>query len=149
MAFPIAGPGMGLPLPQNLYPTELGALLAPYDYSSNLINLAAGDQIPIPPGPWFIGLGRVSVLQYLDPVTGVWRMHPWTAAARVGLIELNSDGFTYRIANLTGCPVSGVVTAAGSGYPANTTVVSSAGGSLWQPIVGGAISISSITAAGS
>jgi hypothetical protein len=148
MAFPIAGPGMGLPFPQNLYPSEIGALLAPYDYATNTISLAAGQQIPIPPGPWFVGLGKVTVLQYLDPVTGVWRMHPWTSAARHGMIPVNSDGFTYRVANLTGCPVSGVVTAAGSGYPSNTTVTSSAGGSTWQPIVGGAISISSITNAG-
>ena len=146
----LASPGLGLPLPTTLYPTEIGALLAPYDYGQNVIDLAPATQIPIPRGTWLVSIGRVSVLQMQDPVTGIWRIHPWTYAARNGVIQIDSDGFNYRIANLTGCPVSAVVVAAGSGYPANTTVTAGGtGGSLWQPIIGGAVSISSITSAGS
>src|SRR5215472_16172923 len=145
----LGGPGLGLPLPQNLYPTELGALIAPYDYGANVIDLAPATQIPIPRGTWMISIGRVSLLQFLDPVTGIWRIHPWTYSNRGHVLQVDSDGFNFRIANLTGCPVSGVVNTAGSGYPSSTTVTASAGGSLWQPIVGGAVSISSITKAGS
>jgi hypothetical protein len=131
-----------------LYPSDIGALLAPYDYATNEVQLAAGQTLPLQDQATYVGLGRVCVLQFFDPVTQIWRIHPYVSAARQGIIHANADGFNYRVANLTGCPVTGVVTAAGSGYPANTTVTASAGGSTWVPIVSGGVSISSITAAG-
>jgi len=145
----LGGPGLQLPLPQNLYPTELGALVAPYDYNQNVVDLPPGVAVQIPRGNWIVDIGRVSLLQWLDPVTGIYRIHPWTYSARGHLFQIQSDGFNFRIANLTGCPVSAIMASNGSGYPTNATVTSSAGGSLWQPIIGGAISISSITNAGS
>lgn len=150
MPTPLSGPGLGLPNPAYLYPTELtGGISAPYDYASNTVGLAAGNEIPVPAGNYIVSPGRVSVIEYQDPVTGIWRLHPWTNAARQGMFTFRSDGFNLRVANRTGCPIAGVVTAAGSGYPSNTTVTSSAGGSTWQPIVGGAISITTINNAGS
>ena len=69
MPAPLSGPGVGLQLPQNLYPTELAN--APFDFSNPNISLAPGDAIPLPAGTWYLDLGLYSVLQYLDPVTGV------------------------------------------------------------------------------
>ncbi len=136
MPSPLSGPGVNLPLPQNLYPSELQN--APYDASSNRLGLAPGQSWVIPAGTWYIGLSQYLVLQFLDPVTGVWSMGAgaaWTGS----YYYVKSDGFNARVANLTGCPVSASVTSYGSAYvQASTTIaVTGGGGSLWQPIIGG------------
>lgn len=146
-AGPMSGPGVGLQLPQNLYPSELGG--APYDYPTQYVGLAAGDQIPIPRGDWLIALGSYCVLQFNDPVTppGTWTIAA-TAAWDSGLIYVQSDGFNYRIANMTGCPVGGLVNNYGAGgyVQASTTIaVTGGGGSLWQPIVGGQLVMTTAT----
>jgi len=144
-AGPLSGPGVGLQLPQNLYPSEL--FNAPYDYPTNQIGLAAGDQIPIPRGDWLISLGSYCVLQYYDPVNQIWEIIS-TAAWDSGLQYVQSDGFNYRIANMTGCPVGGLVNNYGAGgyVQASTTIaVTGGGGSLWQPIVGGQLVMTTST----
>lgn len=145
-AGPLSGPGVGLQLPQNLYPTELNN--APYDFPSNYIGLAAGDALPIPRGDWLISLGSYCVLQYDDPLTplGTWVIAA-TAAWDSGLLYVQSDGFNYRIANMTGCPVGGLVNAYGSGYVQATTAISvvGGGGSTWAPIVGGQLTMTTAT----
>jgi len=144
MAGPLSGPGVGLQLPQSLYPSELGG--APYDFPSNYVALAAGDAIPIPRGDWLITLGSYCVLQYLDPVNGTWTVAS-TAAWDAGLQYVQSDGFNYRIFNGTGCPVGGLVNAAGSSWvQASTTIaVTGGGGSTWQALVGGQLSMTTAT----
>ena len=144
MAGPLSGPGVGLQLPQSLYPSELAN--SPYDFNNNAIGLAAGDQLPIPRGDWLIGLGSYCVLQFLDPVNATWSIVA-TAAWDSGLLYLQSDGFSYRIANMTGCPVGGIVNAAGSSWvQASTTVaVTGGGGSTWQALVGGQLSMTTAT----
>src|SRR3979490_1699971 len=102
MPVPLAGPGQGLPFPQNYYPTQLQN--APNDPSSNRLALAPGDSFLLPAGDWGIGMGLYLVLQYLDPVTNVWTIMPGSAWTR-GMSFITSDGFTCRIANLTGCVV--------------------------------------------
>lgn len=145
MAQPLSGPGVGLPLPQNLYPSELFGLA--YDSSNPYFGLEAGEALTIPAGDWYIGVGQYSILQYLDPQTGLWR---GVEATRDGVTFVKSDGFTTRIANLTGCPVGGVVTAAGSGYVAgSTTVTPSAGNSTWSAVVGGKLTSPTVVTAGS
>lgn len=141
----INGPGVGLPIPQNLYPSELTN--APYDTPTNHIALAAGDTLPIPAGHWYVNTGGYSVIQYLDPVTNVWNMGP-NAAWVGGQQFVISDGFNVRVANLLGCPVSAVVAAPGTGYvQASTTITPTPSGSTWLPIVGGQLT-STITSAG-
>lgn len=144
MAGPLSGPGVGLQLPQSLYPSEL--FNAPYDFPSNYVAIAAGDAIPIPRGDWLITLGNYCVLQYFDPVNGVWIVAS-TAAWDAGLQYVQSDGFNYRVANMTGCPVGGIVNAAGSAWvQASTTIaVTGGGGSTWQAIVGGQLSMTTAT----
>lgn len=139
MPSPLSGPSVGLPLPQNLYPSELGAGIAPYDLSTNSICLYPGEALPVPAGDWYVSPGMYLVLQFLNPVTGTWALGSGAAYQR-GVSFVKSDGFNYRVANLTGCPVSASITAYGTNYvQASTTVTTtpSTGGSTWLPIVGG------------
>lgn len=147
MPGPLSGPGLGLQLPQNLYPTELQN--APYDFNTNRVALAPGDQLPIPAGTWYVGLGMYCVLQYLDPITGAWAFGTSTAYGSRGFVYVKSDGFNVRVANLTGCPTGAAVVAAGTNYvQASTTItVTGGGGSLWNPIVGGRLGFSSVVTA--
>lgn len=145
MSQPQGGSGIGLPLPQYLYPSELTN--SAIDISSNYQSLPPGEVLIIPPGHWSLDPGPYSFLQYLDPVTTAWRGF---STARSTQKYTWSDGVNLRVANLTGCPVAAVVTVGGSGYvQASTTVAASAGGSTWQAVVGGMCSVSTIAAAGS
>ena len=147
MAIIISGPGVGLPYPQNLYPSELNN--APADAPTNYISLAGGDVLVIPAtgtGGWMVDPGAVSVIQWLDPVTGTWRTSTRPGA---GPQIVTSDGFTRRVANLTGCPVTAVVQSGGSGFAQSTaTITANTGGSTWQAVVGGSLSVSTISNAG-
>ncbi len=143
----ISGAGVGLQIPQYAFPTEINPGNVPLDLASAIQGLSPGDSFAVPAGSWLINPGPVSLLQWLDPVTGVWR---GMSSALVKTVPVISDGFNYRVANLTGCPVSAVVTTGGSLYTqANTTVTSSSGGSTWRAVVGGMVSISTISATGS
>jgi len=140
MALRISGPGVGLPLPTNLYPTDLYD--APLDFGTAYLGLAPGEVVVLPAGEWIVETGAVSVLQYLDPITGAWRN---LNATKGQAQTVNSDGFTRRIANLTGCPVGAVVAGGGTGYAqATASVTASAGGSLWTAVVGGSLTVSTI-----
>ena len=143
MTLNISGPGLGLPYPQNLYPSHL--YNAPVDSPTNYLSLSPGNSLPIPAGKWLIDLGRYAILQYLDPVTGVWRGFN---AGRSGPQYVFSDGFTRRVANLTGCAVAAIVTGGGSAYVSGSTTVSATtgGGSTWTPIVGGQLSVTAVGA---
>jgi hypothetical protein len=139
---------MTAPVPQNLYPSEL--LNAPLDAPSNYINLAAGQalQIPAQSNNYLLDLGNNLDLEYLDAVSGVWRPVA-NMSVRSGLQLMTSDGVTRRIANRLGCPVGAIVVAGGTGFVQSTATLSaSTGGSTWQPIIGGALSVSTISAVG-
>lgn len=144
MPVPLAGPGQGLPIPQNLYPSELSN--APQDASSNRLGLAPGDVFVLPAGDWLVSLGMYNVLQYLDPVTNTWAISSSSGYDR-GVKFLTADGFTQRIANLTGCIVSASVANAGTGYVQATTTITAVGtfagaAPTILPIVGGALNVS-------
>jgi hypothetical protein len=144
----ISGTGVGLAIPQYLYPSELNPLNTPLDLQSCYQTLAPGASIAVPAGNWYVMLGPYLVLQFLDPISGVWRVLGPIGDRQISTVT--SDGFNYRIANLTGCSCAAVVTAAGSGYvQSTTTVTSSSGGSTWAAIVGGMVSLSTINNAGS
>ena len=141
----ISGPGVGLPYPQNLYPTDL--FNAPVDSPTNYVMLEGGQNIVVPAGEWWVDTGSLGVLEYLDPVTGVWRGFE---AVRGQPQVVHSDGFTRRIANQTGCPIAAVIPNGGSGFAQSTaTITANVGGSTWQAIVGGSLSVSTISATGS
>jgi hypothetical protein len=116
-------------------------------------------------GQYLLNLGQYSQLQVYDQSVQYWRnicVNPF------GAVVINSaDGFNYRVANTTGCPVGALVTTASSGLTngfygytqfgvgggaaitiqsgvvtaGNTvfTITPSAGGSLWNAIIGGAV----------
>ena len=89
-------------------------------------------------GQYMVTTGPYSVLQFLDPILGIWR----NFAGPNTFTPISSDGTNFRIANSTGCPVGAVITNAGSSLTNgfNTvTVTPSAGASTWNTIVGGAI----------
>ena len=140
----LSGPGVGLPIPQNLYPSQLQN--APADPSSNRLGLAPGEVFVLPAGDWIVGLGMYCVLQFLDPVSNTWVFGSGSALNR-GAILVSADGFTVRVANLTGCVVSASVANAGTGYVQATTTITAVGtfagaAPTLLPIVGGALNIS-------
>ena len=148
MSQPLSGPGIGLPLGQSLYPALLNN--APIQGSANEICLNAGTQLPIPAGTWYIGTGSYCVVQYLDPVSNVWRRVPG-AAWDNSITYVKSDGFNFRVANMLGCPVGGVVVAPGNGsyVQASTAIaVTGGGGSTWAPIIGGQVGNATVTSDG-
>ncbi len=139
------------------------------------IPLGSGDLFMIPSGQYQVLPGPFTFLQWYDPITTLWR-NLQTATQNAGF-PVSSDGFNWRLANLTGCMVGASVTGAGSGltngiyYPsaqyainssfaslqagtaaAPSVVMSAAGGSVIAQcniIVGGAInSTITITTAG-
>jgi len=136
----LSGPGIGLGLPQNLYPSAL--LNAPVDFSTNQFTVAPGQAVPLPAGDWYVHLGLYLVLQHLDPVSGRWVMAPGSAWTR-GLVHTTSDGFGVRVANLTGCIVGAVVTAYGTGYVQASTAIAVTGSTAaFAPVVGGQLAAS-------
>jgi hypothetical protein len=63
-------------------------------------------------GQYMLQLGLYSVLQVYDSALRYWRNLQVAPGAP---IVVSSDGTNFRIANTTGCPIGGLVTAAGSG----------------------------------
>jgi hypothetical protein len=147
MAQIISGPGVGLPYPAALYPPNL--FNVPYDVPNNYVGLPPGGAVVLPAtgtNGYLFDTGAVSVVQFLDPVTGIWRIDQRPTG---GQQHITSDGITRRVANLTGCPVSAIIAGGGSGFAAATaTITANIGGSTWQAIVGGSLSVSTINAAG-
>lgn len=140
----IAGSGQTAPLPMNLYPSEL--YNAPLDAPTNTLTLQAGDALAIPAGSnqYLIDLGLYLTLEYLDPVSGIWRP-TFDCAFRGGMQHMQTDGVSKRIANRTGCPVTALIANGGSGFAqATATITANVGGSTWQPVVGGCLSVSTI-----
>lgn len=130
--------GLGIPLNLNNIPTT----------NTNCIQLAASETYMIPPGAYLVSPGAYTLLQFLDPVTQVWKD---VTPAVGGDYFVDADGGNFRLANLTGTPVGALITSGGSGsYTTLTngvgttvtglTVTPSAGSSVWVPIVGGAVS---------
>lgn len=100
-------------------------------------------------GQYYCTLGPYLSLQQYDSNLDIWRnVHAYSGGPHF----ISSDGTNYRIANTTGTPVAALITNAGSSLTNgfNTvTVTPSAGGSVWNTIVGGAINTTvTITTAG-
>ncbi len=101
------------------------------------VALAGAQAYLVPSGQYMADVGRYSLIQYLDPGTGIWR----TRQPRNGMVALASDGTNVRLINSTGCPAGAIVTAKGSAYTNGIGTVGitvSSGSSVWQSIVGGA-----------
>jgi len=144
----ISGPGLSLPSNGPDYPDGIQGISSA---TSNVaIDLPPGGTWKIPPGEWMIAPGKVSVIQYLDPITGSWLI-PNRVAGVATNEYVCSDGQNFRVANLTGCPVGAQVSVGGSAYTAGSTSVTASGAgtnSTWNCLVGGQISVVSIPTAG-
>lgn len=149
MAFPrLGGPGIPLTNPLNFPTAPSGSAFTPV--KNNLLTLAAGEVFNIPAGTYIVQPGRVTSVQFLDPVSSQWRT---LDSAATKWMKIDSDGGNYRLANLSGCPVGALVTNAGSGYTngigtaaTGLTVTPSAGSSVWVPVVGGAVNATAVSA---
>jgi hypothetical protein len=109
------------------------------------MTMPAGAVFLLPPGRFSVITGPYTSIQTQDPITGLW-VTVDTEPSAPNFVE--SDGFNFRLANLTGTPIGAVITTAGAGYTTTPTVTAAAGGSSWQAIIGGAITSVSITAGG-
>jgi hypothetical protein len=144
MATPrIGGPGIGLNL-NGAFGSQLPGSSGSFGpiVSSNAITLAPSQVQPLPAGTFYVSPGPVTSLQWLDPVTTVWRTI--NATPNAGGFYIDADSGNYRLANLTGTVIGAVITNAGSGYvngigtaATGLTITPSAGGSVWVPVVGG------------
>lgn len=150
----IGGPGIRLQTPGPLYPAQIfpvGGRGIPAIVGDNAMSLPACSFIQIPPGRQFVYAGLYSVIQFFDPVSSIWRTMPTVDRNMV----VDSDGQNFRIANITGGVVGAVITNAGSGLTngigtaaTGLAVTPSAGGSVWIPVVGGAINATVTVAVG-
>lgn len=107
-------------------------------FPTNEQTLLSGSALTVPPGRWLTDVGRVSALQTVDPVSGIWRT---VGANGWGQRMVNSSGTNYRIANQTGSPVGATITNHGTAYTSAPTVTTT-NGSTWVAIVGGAVGTS-------
>jgi hypothetical protein len=141
----IAGPGVPMQTPTNLYPSDLFSI--PYDLGTNEIMLSPGDALGIPTGDFLVDFGNYCMLQQLDPLTGTYV--GWTPARDQSGPYYSNGAQWLRVANLTGCPVGAYVAGGGSGFTqATAALTASAGGSTWRPIIGGSLVVQTIANAG-
>lgn len=93
---------------------KIGAGRKTLAQAGSLIALGSGQLYMIPSGQYLVAPGPYTFLQYFDPVTQVWMnaQNAFNAAPTM----VSSDGSNFRLANLTGTVVGGVITNAGSGY---------------------------------
>ena len=131
---PQRGPGMGLPL-------------APLAGNNSVRALPAGSFHNPPAGQYILTPGPYTLVEYLDPVSGLWRgQNPLMGGPQY----ISTDGQNVRICNRTGTALGAFVTNVGSGYTSVPAVTAGgSGGSTWLAILGGAInSTVTITTAG-
>lgn len=124
---------------QGVYPTPRGQPSIAFDLQPGLTRI-------IPAGTWQIDTGPYTCIQEYDPVQGQWQSPGGDSGGQSGGPQyINSDGFNYRVANLSGCIVGANVTTAGSAYvAANPPTVSFTGSAsaAATAIIGGAVSTS-------
>lgn len=112
--------------------------------ATNTYSLPPGTAWTIPSGTWNLRLGKYSSYQEMDSVSLTWL----SPGGSIGFgtegrhYYCNSDGVNFRIANQTGCIVGAVVTNGGSGYVSDPVITPSAGGAMFNTIVGGAVNTS-------
>lgn len=114
----------------------IGLSNAPLVGLNNSVSLAAGEFQMIPSGQFYVAPGPYTAIQFKDPVTGYWDLGLGSSPVPK---FVTSDGANIRLANLTGCAIGAFITNVGSAYTSAPVVTSSAGGSTWTAIVGGAI----------
>lgn len=136
--------GNGLPTPGAQYPVSIND--QPEVAFGGQLSLPPGGQAIIPSGRYMVAVGRYTVVQVLDPISGLWLP---VSTEGTGLpLTVDSDGQNYRVYNPTGFPVGALVNNGGTGYTTAPTVSANVGGSTWQAVVGGAVSAINLVSGG-
>lgn len=84
----------------------------PFGQSAFPLHLFSGGTYNVPPGNYTIDLGRVSVLQTFDYQNYIWRNVRGPSTQKV---QINSDGYNWRIVNFSGVVTGAKITTAGTG----------------------------------
>lgn len=88
-------------------------ITAPQTFGSpGVVCLQSGEIYVVPPGEYLVIPGQQTVLETFDPVAGSWRA---TQCYQGQVEQISSDGWNYRLVNLSGVVVGGNITNAGSG----------------------------------
>lgn len=136
--------GVGLPTPGAQYPVNVSN--QPEVAFGGQLSLPPGAQAILPAGRWLVAVGRYTLVQVLDPISGLWL--PVSTEGTGMPLTVDSDGQNYRVYNPTGFPVGAVVNNGGAGYTSAPAVSASVGGSTWQAVVGGAVSAINLVSGG-
>lgn len=126
-----------------------GVYPSPRGQPSIAFDLQPGATRIVPAGTWLLDTGAYTTHQEFDPVQGQW-ISPGGDGVGLPPIYVNSDGFNYRVANLSGTIVGATVTTAGSAYTTPPTVsFTNAANAAATAILGGAVSLTvTVTNAG-
>jgi hypothetical protein len=103
-------------MPFNMIGYGLKSLANP----STAVTLQSGQYAVLPSGQYLIQLGKYSLLQWYDPVSTTWRN--FNALSAGSVFPMISDGYNYRIMNVTGTVVGGVVTTGGTSNTAKNGI---------------------------
>lgn len=141
---------------QNIIGYGLKSLANP----STAVTLQGGQYAVLPTGQYMVLPGKYTFLQWYDPISTTWRN--FQCPLNQQPLTLSSDGYNYRLANLTGCVVGGVVTNGGTAntskngfWPAGSSsstgvIVTTTGTATFNAIVGGVVNTSvTVNTAGS
>jgi hypothetical protein len=132
---------------------------------SAAVTLQSGQSSILPSGQYAIQLGKYSVIQYYDPISLTWRS--LEVATPGNPFVFYSDGYNYRLMNLSGTVVGGVITTLGTSnaakigiWPSGSSAVTGVTAIVAAPanaptvtatmnvIVGGAVSQTVVVTAG-
>lgn len=78
------------------------------------VALPTGGVFNVPSGNYLVVPGAFTFLQWFDAITQTWRT--MTTPTWSQSLAITSDGYNYRLANMTGTVVGAVVTNGGTGY---------------------------------
>jgi hypothetical protein len=96
------------------------ATLKGMESPSSAVTLQSGQSQVLPSGQYLVQLGKYSAIQYWDPVSLTWRNLINSQPGRAELFS--SDGYNYRLINLSGTVVGGVPTTLGTSNAAKNGV---------------------------
>lgn len=82
---------------------------------SNILTLHSGQTFTPPSGQYLVTLGPYTTQQWYDAQTQTWKNYQTPANSDLSFVS--SDGYNFRVMNLTGTMVGAYLTNGGSGYP--------------------------------
>lgn len=105
-----------------------------WDNKAQAVSLPTGGLYIIPSGQYVVQPGPYTFVQYFDAVRQTWRNMNSPVLGN-GSLLVTSDGYSVRLANLTGTVVGAIVTTGGTGYTNGIYTPSQQLGTLAAPKV--------------